>query len=171
MEILPLAKAVRVLPRMREFNQPELTGPSGEPIEVPDSLAARILGFALEDRDSFELMEDSDPQLIASVLAHAKALAGEKKDRSTCTPFGPSLPAKVSSATPVFVMKLDQKEGFTSFDDGPEMTKLQGWYDRLREDASYEGRPGPLPFDNVSAEQKLDPADRIRHPQSARLPG
>jgi len=52
---------------MREFNQPELTGPSGEPIEVPDSLAARILGFALEDRDSFALME----QRLESIHLHA----------------------------------------------------------------------------------------------------
>jgi hypothetical protein len=82
MEILRLAKAVRVGPGMREFNQPELTGPSGEPIEVPDSLAARILGFASEDGESFALMEDSDPQLIASVLAHAKALAVEKNENA-----------------------------------------------------------------------------------------
>lgn len=55
--------------------------------------------------------------------------------QSICTPFGPSLPAKVSSAMLVFVMKLDQKEGFTSFDDGPELAKLEGWYDRVREDS------------------------------------
>ena len=150
METLPLGKALAPRSGMREFNQPELTGPSGEPVEVPDSLAARILAFALEDRDSFALMEDADPLLIASVLAHAKALAGEKKENAVllasdgevirregyiCTPFGPSLPAKDSSATLASVMKLDQKEGFTSFDDGPELVKLHGWYDRVRKDA------------------------------------
>ena len=67
---------------MRKFNQPELTGPSGEPIEVPDSLATRILGFALEDQDSPPLMEDGDPLLTASVFAHAKALADEKKENA-----------------------------------------------------------------------------------------
>lgn len=67
---------------MSEFNQPELTGPSGEPVEVPESLASRILGFALEDGNSPALMEDADPLLIASVFAHAKALADEKMENA-----------------------------------------------------------------------------------------
>lgn len=41
-------------------------------------------------------------------------------------------------------MKLDQKEGFTSFDDGPELVKLKGWYDRVREDAGDSPSDGMI---------------------------
>lgn len=41
-------------------------------------------------------------------------------------------------------MDLDQKEGLATFDDGPELMKLQGWYDRVRED------PGISPGDGKS---------------------
>lgn len=39
-------------------------------------------------------------------------------------------------------MKLDQEEGLISFDDGPELAKLEGWYDRVREDLSHSAGDG-----------------------------
>ena len=51
---------------------------------------------------------------------------------------------KVSFATLVLVMRLDAKEGLTSFDDGPELVKHQGWYDQVREDAGNSSHDGKI---------------------------
>jgi hypothetical protein len=67
---------------MRKFQQPELTGPSGEPVAVPDDLAKRILGFARDDRDSPEFMRNADPRLMTAIFEHAKALVGERLENA-----------------------------------------------------------------------------------------
>lgn len=33
-------------------------------------------------------------------------------------------------------MDGERKEGFVPFDDGPELAKLQSWYDRARDEAA-----------------------------------
>jgi hypothetical protein len=37
-------------------------------------------------------------------------------------------------------MDGDRKEGYVPFDDGPELAKLQSWYDRARDEAANESK-------------------------------
>jgi len=58
---------------MRNFNQPELTGPSGEPIEVPDDLSARV-------REVVSSVEETRPAMFLGLSEGLqRSLLGEAR--------------------------------------------------------------------------------------------
>lgn len=68
--------------RMKDFNQPELTGPSGYPMEIPDEMAESFRFNAMSqaevNREMFDSMNDRLRQRIAEEIQKSRGLKEER---------------------------------------------------------------------------------------------